>query len=67
MNESWTCDYCAQPAAWQVTTCTGSDPTTGTNRYVCRAHVDPAREHLRQLRSAAGVNVLPFGQNREAA
>lgn len=66
MNESWTCDYCATPACWWVTTCPGLDPTTGTNRYVCRAHVDAAREHLRQLKSPGGVNVLPFGE-RDAA
>ena len=43
------------------------DPTTGANRYVCRTHVDPAREHLRQLNSPGGVNVVPFGDQQEAA
>lgn len=65
MNDSWTCDYCAAPARWWVTTCAGPDPTTGVNRYVCRAHVDPAREHLK-TKSPIGVNVLPFGE-RDAA
>lgn len=41
------CDYCGQPALWEVTT--GTWPGDGMTRYVCQRHVDAAREHCRQV------------------
>jgi hypothetical protein len=40
------CDYCGDRAVFEVSAHRPGDAMT---RYVCRRHVDPAREHCRQV------------------